>query len=162
MVAFGPFPDGARLDRATTGAAGGVLVLSAIALPVTVATVATSKAVTWWLLALCALAGVVGLALVIKSCQNPRPMLKSYSPHLSSRGTSDDAQINDSSSESNTIPASSSEIVVEDSELAKSSISIPEGSRAEVVNSELTESPLTIRNKAQARPDPDQPEGTNG
>src|SRR5215813_4219034 len=72
-VALGPFPEEARLDRTATGAAGGVLVLAAIALPVTVATVATAKAVTWWVLTLCALAGIVGLVLGIKSWQRPRP-----------------------------------------------------------------------------------------
>ena len=137
-VVLGPFPEDARLDRTATGAAGGVLVLAGIALPVTVATVAADKAVTWWVLMLCVLLAVVGLALVVKSCQRPSPASQAHGSQRPSPGS-----VNDDSDDK-------SKIIVDRSKLEDSGISIPEGSSARVADSSLTKSPLTIRDRQQA------------
>jgi hypothetical protein len=137
-VVLGPFRDRSRLDRVGTGAAGGILVLAAIAMPVTVVSVAKSHTVPSWVLTLCIVIGIFGLVLIIKSCQRPLGDIAATQP-----------------ANAHVVPASSSDITVKKSSLMKSGVSIPEGSSALVDDSILDESPLTIRDRPQIKPNSD-------
>jgi hypothetical protein len=128
-LAFGPFSDEPPLDRVATGAAAGVLVLAAIAVPVTIASVARSHIVPSWVVALCIGVGILAGALLIKSCQRPvTDNKKADTAREVSRGPS--------------------AIDISRSMITKSEIDIPEGSRASVADSTLNESPLRIRRSA--------------
>lgn len=154
-LAIGPIRDESRLDRMAIGAAGGILVLAAVGLPVTVANVAASKTVPSYVLVLCVVAGIIGLALITKSCQRPikttqpEPTVSPLQNPLAPNAPSDLAP------KQPDVSSSTSAIDVSDSKLTKSGINIPEDSKVTVVSSELSESPLTIRNRSLVNNKPD-------
>lgn len=141
-LALGPFRDRSRFDRIAIGAAAGVLVLAAIAMPVTVSSIASSHTAPSWVVGLCVAAGIIGVALIIKSCQ---------------RSADEMSPVAEMTQPAETIPVeppfdhataqAPSAIDVKSSELTESGIDIPEGSTVSVDDSILDKSPLRIRDK---------------
>lgn len=132
-VAFGPLSDNSPLDPIPVGAAGGILVLAAIALPVTVASI--SKTVATWVIAVCVVAGVAGLALIIKSVQRQKTVPGRAQVHKRQDGSRQ--------------PRSAIDVVK--SILSKSPVDIPEHSEVLIKDSSLTDSALTIRDASKPR-----------
>jgi len=132
-VAFGPFSDRSRLDRNQAGPAGGVLVLVAVGLPVTLSSI--------WVIALSIVAGVIGAALIIKSLQRPREL---PGPGLQDQGNQGPFPRHVQTDEEPSVQAASSRrISITDSARAKPGIDIPEGPQISVDRSELNESALS-------------------
>ena len=149
--AVGPLRDGSRMDRKEIGAAGGILVLAAVGLPVAVASITSSKTVPTPVLILCAVAVIIGLALIIKSCQHPKT---EATPETTVPPIQNPLPADEPSDEQRNPPdvvSSLSAIEINKAKLTKSGISIPEGSRATIASSELDESPLTISQRPQPK-----------
>jgi hypothetical protein len=128
-VAFGPLPETSWLDRNAAGPTGTLLVLVAIGLPVTVASL--TKHVPMWVIVVCIAAGAIGLALIIKSLQHPRGKPGQVETDQALRVQA----------------ARLLGITLIKSKLKRSPVNITEGSGVSVCRSTLEDSPLTISQK---------------
>lgn len=130
-VAFGPVSETSWLDRDAAGPTGTVLVLVAIGLPVTVASL--SKRVPTWVIAVCIAAGVIGVSLIIKSLQRPRGKSSQGQVQLDEALGAQAARLLG--------------ITLIRAKLRRSPVTIPEGSEVSIDHSSLKDSPLTITRK---------------
>lgn len=144
--AFGPVSDKSRLDRNQVGAAGGILVLVAVGLPVAVDSV--HKSVPLWVIVVSVVAGVIGAALIIKSAQRPTVLSEPQHPVPDQPGQSTGEAETDKAPGPQA--ARSSVIRIRKSQLNKSGVDITKDSEVDLDDVRLKKSPLNIRDRSQS------------